>query len=121
MANRDFSGIPRRIRGGERIKIKTKTTLESNEDSSRFIKKGDIRNIEVVQKVYCCDEMESAMQDKFVIFGNEDRFLNQDNHLNLIKTFCYPSGTAFDELAISFCPFCGAKIEIENIETVWTQ
>ncbi|MHB8118655.1 MAG: hypothetical protein ACYDHX_08020 [Methanothrix sp.] len=99
--------------------IKTRTIIEPKDSEGAFFsyKKGDVRKISVCEKKFCCDGMKNAMKKQFIIFGEDDSYLNKDNYLNIIKTACYPSGTVVDLLDISFCPFCGEKIEIINVET----
>jgi hypothetical protein len=102
------------------MKIKTKTVVEPDDYFSSIIphSRGDVRNIIASGIVFCCDKMKKAIKNRYIIFGEDDRFLNKDSNLNIIKTSCYPSGTVMDTQEISYCPFCGSKIEIENIETV---
>jgi len=103
------------------MKIKTKTITEPKDcDECSYLryKKGDVREITFgAIEDFCCDEMRKATEKRFIVFG-EDDWLNKDNHMNIIRTACYPSGTVVDRMGISFCPFCGEEIEVENIETM---
>jgi hypothetical protein len=63
----------------------------------------------------CCLEMKEAFEE-FVVFGEIDSYgINMDNKVNITKCNSYPEGAVFSEMAISFCPFCGKEIKIEEI------
>ena len=102
------------------MKIKTKTVIEkecSRPDDIFRHAKGDVRDIKLASIDFCCNDAEDAWGE-FIVWGDDDRYLNKTNSPTIIKTCCYPSGTVMDYLEIQYCPFCGKRIEIENIETV---
>lgn len=61
---------------------------------------------------FCCLDAELS---KAIIFGDVDEILNRDPNMNIYSCNPYPEGPVWNEEAIQFCPFCGAKIEIEII------
>jgi hypothetical protein len=100
------------------MKILTKTITEPKNATHWLcpVRKGDIRQVKSLEETFCCKEMQEAWGE-YLQFGDSD-FLNKNANVNLIKAACYPSGTVVDYMAIQFCPFCGRKIEIENVETI---
>ena len=70
-------------------------------------KKYEINESEIT---YCCNGAEKSTA---LTFGEVDSVLNRNEHVNISSCFAYPEGAVYDEEAISFCPFCGAKIEID--------
>lgn len=66
---------------------------------------------------FCCNDMEEAWNE-FISWGDNESFINSVNSATITMERCYPSGTLIDTMNISFCPFCGAKIEIENVKTI---
>jgi hypothetical protein len=64
----------------------------------------------------CCDEMRAALRDHFIQFGEYDAGgCNESSSVNIFKCSPYPEGAAWEDLAISFCPFCGVKIECDEV------
>lgn len=100
------------------MKLTTKTITEPRDDSDAYhkVKRGDVRQIVLLRKEFCCKELEKAMDDYFIQFG-DDSWMNTDNKLNILHKSCWPSGTVTDYMGINFCPFCGSKIEVINVET----
>ena len=84
---------------GETMKIKTSTTVEKEDRiDNTFVgveitRKGTIRDIKTIEEEFCCNDMKNAWND-FVVWGS------------------------MEYVEINYCPFCGQKIEIENIETI---
>jgi len=75
-------------------------------------KKGDIESIDCKIEKYCCDDIEKAMEDNFVCFGEYESYgFNKNENVNIVKCLPWPEGAFFEEMAIKFCPFCGNKIE----------
>jgi len=102
------------------MKVKTKTIVEPFDDVGPICphKKGDVRTIIPIEYSFCCCYIEEAIKKRYLIFGEDDCFLNKDANINIIRTSSYPSGTVVDHYPISFCPFCGSKVLIENVVTI---
>lgn len=67
----------------------------------------------------CCEKMEDALDKGAIGFGEfHDTILNRDHNINFADCSPYPEGAVWEEYPISFCPFCGEKVEIEEIERV---
>jgi hypothetical protein len=61
----------------------------------------------------CCTDMKSALDDGYIKFGEADAYYNNsDKNLNLVHSTSYPECTCFEEMPISFCPFCAEPVEI---------
>lgn len=60
----------------------------------------------------CCAAMREAWQKRAVGFGAYDKTFNVDEHVNIYRCKLWPGGTAWDNYAIRFCPFCGTTIEV---------
>ena len=80
--------------------------------------KGQTWEVQADDPTFCCDEMSAAWGESFVKFGSMDSQLNRDERVNIFQCSPYAEGAVFNECAISFCPFCGDKIEvkIEEVE-----
>lgn len=63
---------------------------------------------------FCCDDMENAYKEDFIIFGAKDDNWS-DKNINITHCSPWPDGASWSEMPISFCPFCASKIDIENI------
>lgn len=62
---------------------------------------------------FCCEELQDAIREYFICFGEFDRCLYDiDSHLNITHCSPYPEGAVWRETAIKFYPFCGEKIEM---------
>lgn len=101
------------------MKIKTVTSIKKDSGTIGIFHGfyGDIINIKCVNVEFCCDKMDDAWGE-FVVFGEDDSFINATNSAVIVQTMCYPSDAVINHMNIDYCPFCGAKIEIENIKTV---
>ncbi len=105
------------------MKIKTSTTVEKEDRiDNTFVgveitRKGTIRDIKTIEEEFCCNDMKNAWND-FVVWGSDDSFLNTTKSATIVQVKCYPSQTYMEYMEINYCPFCGQKIEIENIETI---
>lgn len=67
----------------------------------------------------CCPEMKEALEADAIGFGEfHDTILNRDNHLNFADCRPYEEGAVWNEYPISFCPFCGTRVETEEKEKV---
>ena len=76
-------------------------------------KKGSIKSYLYTVLHWCCDDMKSAFDDDFICFGEYDsNGLNKDIDVNITKCSPYPEGASWQEVSITFCPFCGKKIKI---------
>lgn len=84
-------------------------------ESSKFWKKDDIKEIKAIVRIFCCDNMEDAWDDKYVGFGEFDTLLNKNDNVNIYKCNPWPEDAVWEECAINFCPFCGERIEIIDI------
>ncbi len=62
------------------------------------------------ETVYCCD---AARDSGAITFGEVDSCLNKQESVNISCCTPYPEGAVWDEEPINFCPFCGAKIEVD--------
>jgi hypothetical protein len=104
------------------VKIKTITVVEKKDNDVVGLlchhKKGDVREIKVYSIDFCCDMMKEAREKDFVAWGEDESYLNKVNSLTIVRTSCYPSGTVMDHLEIKYCPFCGERIKVENVETI---
>lgn len=93
------------------MKITKHTRLRATSHSYLW-KAGDVESIASVKQEYCCDNMAEAFKDQFIVFGEYDSMLNRDRNVNIVHCSPYPEGAVWDEMAINFCPFCAAPIEI---------
>lgn len=98
--------------------MKLKYKISKRDDDCNLWKSGDIKEIKTIETDFCCDKMKEAFEDSFIEFGEypSDSILNCDSNVNIYKCSPYPEGACWDEMAISFCPFCGKKIEISEAE-----
>jgi hypothetical protein len=94
--------------------MKIDIKIEYHVKESTFIKKGEIRDIKAVNIEYCCDKMKAAFSDNFVGFGEypPDNILNYNKEVNIYDCSPYPEGACWNEMPISYCPFCAEKIQI---------
>jgi hypothetical protein len=62
--------------------------------------------------------MENAYTKDFIKLGKYDETLatKEDCKLNIFKCHPYCEGAIWDEMEISFCPFCGKEIETKIIQ-----
>jgi hypothetical protein len=63
-----------------------------------------------IETTYCCDD---ARNSSAITFGEVDSTLNRNECVNISSCAPYPEGAVWDEEPINFCPFCGAKIQID--------
>jgi hypothetical protein len=42
-----------------------------------------------------------------------DSIFNEDNQVNIFRCSPWPEGAVWDKKPISFCPFCGCRVETE--------
>jgi len=73
---------------------------------------GDTEEIQEGIREYCCKEMEEAWENKYIGFGEFDSILNRNDDVNIYRCFPYPEGVCWEEMAITYCPFCGERIKI---------
>jgi hypothetical protein len=59
---------------------------------------------------WCCEKLKLAFDKGFIGFGEEGWF-NTINGFCIYYRRCYPEGACTYEIKISYCPFCGEKIE----------
>ncbi len=79
-----------------------------------LFRKGDIEKIEGKVESPCCPDMELAIGDEFIGFGEFDSILNSVKAMCLYQCSPFPEGASWDEMHIEFCPFCGEKIILEE-------
>jgi len=84
----------------ETMKVKAKWEFHNG-------KKFELKEVETF---WCCEDAE---QSNAITFGDVDNILNIDERVNISSCAPYPEGAVWNEEAINFCPFCGAKIEID--------
>jgi hypothetical protein len=89
----------------EGMKIKYKTTIC---DSKEYRQVGEPE--------FCCPEMKVAWGEA-IVFGKVD-YNGEGNRVHISRCHPYPEGACWDAYAVDFCPFCGEKIECEEVEVV---
>jgi len=84
-------------------------------------KKGEIFELKAGKTAFCCDQMKASWDDHFVGFGEyEYDSLTTESAVNIYKCAPYPEGACWEEVAIKYCPWCKAEIEIERTKEVTT-
>lgn len=58
---------------------------------------------------YCCDEMEKALEDGFIHFGDPEFSMTRATTFSVVKR-----SWVNELLTVNFCPFCGESIEYEE-------
>ena len=77
--------------------------------------KGNFKSFEAIFEMYCCKDMEEAIREDFIKFGEFDSMgMNKVTYLNIFHCSPYPEGACWDEMAIKYCPFCGEKITFQK-------
>jgi hypothetical protein len=85
-------------------------------ETTQYTTAGELRDISF-GFIPCCDNIKSAITDNFLSLGEYDSYgLNKDGNINILRCAPYPEGAVWHELPIKYCPFCGEKIEIEEVE-----
>ena len=93
--------------------MKVLISIENYNKDWIFYKKGDIKDIRVIETFFCCNKMEKAWKDRFIYFGEYDEIsLNKNRDVNIYRCYAYPEGAVWDECKIDRCPFCGERISI---------
>ena len=64
---------------------------------------------------FCCAEMRDAWDGRFIGFGDFDGEGITEPEMCIYTCQPYPEGAAWEEMAISCCPFCGEAIELEDV------
>ena len=82
---------------------------------------GQTAHVHEVSNEPCCDAMRDAWQKRAVGFGSYDKTFNINEDVNIYRCKPWPGGTAWDDHAIRFCPFCGTTIEVVVRDAVVTQ
>lgn len=92
--------------------VTTKTILRGDKarDNLRE-KRSDIHEVRAVDVQFCCKEMRRAFEDHYIEFSDWHEYPQYDKHINIYDVY-------HQSKHINFCPFCGEKIRIENMETV---
>lgn len=62
---------------------------------------------------YCCDDFKEATKEDFIGLDDDKSFTTTNFGLSIQKFISYPDDYYRDWMQISYCPFCGKKIEIE--------
>ncbi len=64
------------------------------------------------QESYCCRSMLKAIKERFILVNwDQPHLFGIKYNLNIVK-----QGRPLDFMQISCCPFCGEKIEINEVE-----
>ena len=59
----------------------------------------------------CCIGMTEALEDEAIFWGEYEKMLNSNTDINIAVCHPYPEGAVWNEYPITYCPFCGEKIE----------
>lgn len=65
---------------------------------------------------FCCDRMVEAWTDGAVRFGEYGRWTNRNQDVNIFHCSPYPEGAVYSEYKIDYCPFCGEKIDVQEMQ-----
>jgi len=107
------------------MKVKTKTSYYDRDGilgeklglpRHYLFRKGDVEKIKGVVESACCPDMELALEENFIGFGEYDSMLNRVQSICIYHCSPYPEGACWDEMIIDFCPFCGDEIIVEEEE-----
>ena len=67
----------------------------------------------ILERHTCCVEMQEAWEGSLIGYGNHEDDDTQDNrNVNIYKYD--PDEENWSAISISYCPFCGASIEIHH-------
>lgn len=108
-------------KGDKEMKVQYKIIYHWYDAPNAFIpfKDGDINYIELVSiKDYCCKEMEEAVENVVIYFGEFEFTHTKNKDLNIMTCDCKPGDDdpiKYLEMSIKYCPFCGKKIEFEEV------
>jgi len=73
-------------------------------------KKGDLKE----ELKPCCDEMNKAIDEYAIKFGGFESY-EDTRRLGFGRCSPYPEGPCWDTYDISFCPFCGKRVNIVQL------
>jgi len=72
----------------------------------------DIFEITETNFLPCCKKVQEAWDSRFIGFGDFDKNMNTINNVCIYTCSVYPEVVTHETMPITFCPFCGTKIEI---------
>ena len=77
---------------------------------------GTTRIIKLHTATFCCSKMKQAFEEGFICFGDYDEWFQWNSNVNIIRSKRYGKDIIWDNMKISFCPFCSDKIRIKLFE-----
>lgn len=76
-------------------------------------KPSDVREVKPITIQFCCGPMEKAFAEDMIGFSDWCEYPQEDPHVNI-----YGQISHVDLMHLNFCPFCRAKIKVNNVRTV---
>lgn len=61
----------------------------------------------------CCERMKEAIKERFIGVGEFEYEYEEGDGINIYKCNPYPEGAVWEDMQITYCPFCGKKTGIK--------